>query len=239
MNGLVDTHFHLDMYKNYKEIYNYLEEQKQYTLCMTNSPSVFLSCKDLFPRSKYVQFALGFHPLNKDLTIDDIKSFRNALALTNYVGEIGLDFSKKNAMEKQLQIKCFDEIVSLCAEKNKLMSIHIRNADKEALRIIEKYRPRKCIIHWYSGKQEYVDEYCELGCYFSVNANMLKNVEVIKRIPKEKILIESDGPHSKVDGKRYEPRLLIREYELIAKAIENPDLIEQVYYNFKNLLLVK
>ena len=43
MIGLIDTHFHLDMYKKYDEIFQYLEVEKQYTLCMTNSPGVFLS----------------------------------------------------------------------------------------------------------------------------------------------------------------------------------------------------
>ena len=75
MIGLIDTHFHLDMYKNYNEIFQYLEVEKQYTLCMTNSPGVFLSCRDLFQNSKYVKFALGFHPLNADLTSKDINDF--------------------------------------------------------------------------------------------------------------------------------------------------------------------
>ena len=48
MYGLIDTHFHIDMYKNYEEIFRYIENEKQYTLCMTNSPGVFMSCKDLF-----------------------------------------------------------------------------------------------------------------------------------------------------------------------------------------------
>lgn len=55
MIGLIDTHFHLDMYKKYDEIFQYLEVEKQYTLCMTNSPGVFLSCRDLFQNSKYLE----------------------------------------------------------------------------------------------------------------------------------------------------------------------------------------
>ena len=47
MQGLIDTHFHLDMYKDYNEIYKIIVGKKQYTLCMTNSPGVFLSCKNL------------------------------------------------------------------------------------------------------------------------------------------------------------------------------------------------
>lgn len=62
------------------------------------------------------------------------------------------------------------------------------------------------------------------------------NSERIRLIPREKILVESDGPYSKIDGKKYQPSYLLREYELIAKALKEPDLIKLVYSNFKTLL---
>ena len=61
-------------------------------------------------------------------------------------------------------------------------------------------------------------------------------MDKIKAIPIEKLLVESDGPYSKVDGIKYQPSYLLREYELIARALEEPDLIELVYSNFKSLL---
>ena len=123
MIGLIDTHFHLDMYKNYNEIFQYLEVEKQYTLCMTNSPGVFLSCRDLFQNSKYVKFALGFHPLNVGLTSRDINDFVHLLEYTNYVGEVGLDFTRKKGIEKNKQIGFFDKIMALCAYQNKIISV--------------------------------------------------------------------------------------------------------------------
>lgn len=238
MYGLIDSHFHLDMYKNYEEIFYYLEKEKQYTLCMTNSPGIFHSCKELFPNSKYVKFAIGFHPMNAELTSKDINDFMYLLGNTNYVGEIGLDYVKKNGLAKEKQIYYFDEIMSVCSRDNKLMSVHIRGAEKEALQIISKHNPNKCILHWYSGTMEILKEFIELGCYFSVNANMLYNMEIINAIPKDKLLIESDGPYSKVDGKKFVPQLLLKEYELISRAIKEPDLIKMVYSNFKELLLM-
>ena len=101
MQGLIDTHFHLDMYKNYNEIYKIIVGKKQYTLCMTNSPGVFLSCKNIFGDNKYIKFALGFHPLNMDLKEKDLRDFMKMLPQTEYVGEIGLDFTKKTGIEKK------------------------------------------------------------------------------------------------------------------------------------------
>lgn len=127
MQGLIDTHFHLDMYKNYNEIYKIIVEEKQYTLCMTNSPGVFLSCKNIFGDNKYIKFALGFHPLNTDLKEKNLRDFMKMLPQTEYVGEIGLDFTKRTGIEKNQQIKWFEKIVEACSEKNKVMSTHIVN----------------------------------------------------------------------------------------------------------------
>lgn len=78
------------------------------------------------------------------------------------------------------------------------------------------------------------------GCYFSINANMaLQNNELINNIPKDKILIESDGPYSKVNGKKYSPEMLQDEYEIIAKALDEPDLINIVWDNFARILTRK
>ncbi len=236
MQGLIDAHFHLDMYRNYMELYKYIDQEKQYTLCVTNSPGVFLSCKRMFEESKYIKFALGFHPLEKALKKKDLDDFMYLLPQTEYVGEIGLDFTRKTGMPKDKQLEFFDRIVEVCAKNNKIMSVHIRGAEKEALQIIDRWRPRRCILHWYTGSKQVQQKFIELECYFSINANMLSDIETISDIPKNKILVESDGPYSKVGEIKYQPQYLLKEYELIAKALQEPDLIRIVYSNFKTLL---
>lgn len=64
-------------------------------------------------------------------------------------------------------------------------------------------------------------------------------MDVVNAIPKDRLLIESDGPYSKVNGKKFLPSLLLEEYELIAKSLDEPELIRVVFNNFKNLLLTK
>lgn len=236
MQGLIDTHFHLDMYRNYAELHKYIEQEKQYTLCVTNSPGVFLSCKNMFENSKYIKFALGFHPLNADLKKKNLDDFIYLLPQTEYVGEIGLDFSKKVGIPKEKQVEYFDRIVEVCSKDNKIMSVHIKDAEKEALQIFNKWRPKRCILHWYTGSMQVQQEFIKKGCYFSINASMLSNMENLSSIPRDKILIESDGPYSKVEGKKYQPQYLLKTYELIARALEEPDLIRIVYSNFKTLL---
>lgn len=238
--NLIDTHFHLDFYKNHKDIYTQINELQQYTLCMTNSPGVYLACKKLYPETKYLKFALGFHPQQESFRKQDFNEFLRLVDYSNYVGEIGLDFLQKDEGLQHKQSRYFENIVEICSRKNKLMSIHLRKSENVAVHILQKYNPQKCIIHWFSGSEEQLEQLIDLGCYFSINANMVNNKKTCKNlymIPKTKILIESDGPFSKVDGKKYSVEFLYRIYEEIARFYNEPDMINIVYSNFKDILM--
>ena len=239
ISGLIDTHFHLDFYQNHNELYKIINENKQYTLCMTNSPGVYLSCKNLYPETKYLKFALGFHPLDTSLKDEDFNHFIRMAKYVNYIGEVGLDFKSAKSLDIKKQLYYFERIVELSANENKLLSVHIKGAEKELIEIIYKHKPRKCIVHWYGGSTKHLRELIELGCFFSVNSNMTLNTQTLQRvklIPDERILIESDGPFSKVNGKKYQPKSLIDIYESIAKVRDDKNLVERVYNNFKTIL---
>ena len=72
----------------------------------------------------------------------------------------------------------------------------------------------------------------DLGCYFSINTNMVKGSkkENYHLLPLERILIESDGPYTKVNNKKYTPALLKDAYEEISRFYNNPDLPRKIYY---------
>lgn len=238
--GLIDTHFHLDFYKNHKEVYDKINELQQYTLCMTNSPGVYLSCKSLYSETKYLKFALGFHPQETSLGRKEFSDFMRMVNSTNYIGEIGLDFTKESEFSQNKQCIYFEKIVEVCSKKNKVMSVHLRKSEDDAIRILKKYHPKKCIIHWFNGNEEQLKQLVELDCYFSINANMLSNEKnhlQLRMIPHTKILIESDGPFSKVKGKKYSVGSLYDIYEAVARFYDQPNIINVVYSNFKDLLL--
>lgn len=240
IQNLIDTHFHLDHYKNHQQVYLGINERKQYTLCMTNSPGIFLSCRRIYPETQYLKFALGFHPQETSLTEKDFRSFMYLVDDVNYVGEIGLDFSKSNYPDRNKQYGYFEKIVRICTEKNKLMSVHLRKSEETAISILKEYRPGKCIIHWFNGTNKQLQQLVELGCYFSINSNMINNVrnrETLFLIPKTKLLIESDGPFTKIEGKKYMYNDLLKLYQLVARYLNAPDLIETVYFNFRDILL--
>lgn len=239
MSKLIDVHFHLDYYKNHRDVYENINKLEQHTLCMTNSPGVYLSCKNLYSETKYLKFALGFHPLESKLTDKDFMDFLTLAREANYIGEIGLDFSRSPAISKDRQIEYFNSIVKLCSQKNKMLSVHLRKSEDDAIKIIGKHKPNKCIIHWFTGTMDQLDALTELDCFFSINSNMIKTTtgcNKVKKIPKDRILVESDGPFTKVGSLSFTPKLLLNAYQEISNGIHEPDLVKMVYSNFRDIL---
>lgn len=236
---LIDTHFHLDHYKNHKYWYDKINELKQYTLCVTNSPGIYHSCKRLYKETKYIKFALGYNPqqcvdepFHRELFLHEVQE-------ADYIGEVGLDFSGKYSAALHAQIEAFEFICDIAAKRNSLLSIHSRNAESETLNRLKMSGITRAIIHWYSGDVATLNKLLDEGYYFSLNANMCSTVkgrDIIARIPYNRLLIESDGPFSKVFGRKYTPSMLPDLYSVVGDAIGCKDLEHVVWENFKLLL---
>lgn len=220
MSRLIDMHFHLDFYVNHQQVYNRINQMEQHTLCVTNQPEIFESCIDLYKPTKYVQFGVGFHPQNAGSVSFGKASFLRSLSYTKYVGEVGLDFSKEYVCQKDKQIEIFDFICQFSREK--IMSIHCRMAEEDVYRILKKNGNKKIIMHWYTGDEKWMERFVELGCFFSVNFNMIRSEngkQIIAQIPINRIFVESDGPFTKVKGKKYTIEKLGTVYKELGQLI--------------------
>ena len=208
-------------------------------MCVTNSPGIFHSCKQLYSETQYIKFAVGYNPQQSIIDPFSQKFFQAELQNTNYIGEVGLDFSKHYKSTQKEQIDIFSFICELAAQKNKLLSVHSRKAEKETLDILLKNKVTRAIIHWYSGDIETFLSFLEAGYYFSVNASMCttqKGQTIVSKIPPNRLLIESDGPFSKVLGKRYVPLNLSEVYTIVETTTGYQNLKKIVWENFKELL---
>jgi TatD DNase family protein len=188
---IIDTHLHLDLFDNPDRI---LEEAKRLGIglvAMTNAPFLFEACRKICKKYSYAWTSLGMHP----------ELFYDLLDLTSFVGEIGLDFTTRDETHQKAQKMVFEKILSFCSnKKNKILSVHSRKAEKDIIEIIGKHYPNKIVMHWYSGSILNLEKAIENGFYFSINSSMVmaKNgQERIKRIPNDKILLETDGPFIK------------------------------------------
>lgn len=201
----MDAHMHFDLYENRDEVLEYIESQKSYTIAVTNLPELFQKYSKKYTDKKYVKIALGFHPE----LVGEYKSqqslFRELVDETRFIGEIGLDFSNTSDEEKNSQMMIFRNILSWCNDKRKILSVHSRAASKEVISILEGFSG-KVILHWYSGRIVDLETALSRGYYFSINHQMFESENgrrIVKRIPVDRILIESDAPFTKGMKSKY------------------------------------
>ena len=116
------------------------------------------------------------------------------------IGEIGLDYywSKEN---KDLQKQAFIKQIELANELDLPIVIHSRDASVDTIDILEKHKVNRTgIFHCCQLNQELVRQALELGYYISfagpITFKNSKNApEVIKMVPSDRILIETDSPY--------------------------------------------
>lgn len=238
-----DTHFHLDLFDNPKQILQKIEEAMIYTIAVTNLPDLFDFTHKLTSDTKYVRAALGFHPELCALHMEQLNLFMKKLPLTKYIGEIGLDNYNKTPSDFSAQKKVFERIISSCNEQGgKILTVHSRRAEEEVISIIGRHSTGKVILHWYSGSLKELDRALTYGYYFSINYAMTKSEsgkKIISRIPVDRILIETDGPFVKFANAPSTPLIakIITENVLAMKGQKslhtNPNFIED---NFKTLI---
>ena len=236
--NLIDTHFHLDFYRDHKYWYDYINQNRQYTLSVTNTPGVYYSCKRIYSETKYLKFALGFNPKSIVSEKFDKRLFNHLIGEAKYIGEVGLDFTGNLKERREEQLQCFDYICSSINE-NQVLSVHSKNAEKAVCDILKKHKVKKTILHWYSGNLETLKELIEYGYYFSINTSMLQSIKgqkILKSIPQNRLLIESDGPFTKVNNQKYNPSKLQEVYSQIGAFLESPEINKLVWQNFKDLI---
>ena len=127
---------------------------------------------------------------------------------------------------------------------NKPIIVHAREAIQDTYDILKEHRC-KGVLHCYSGSAEMAKEFVKLGYYISFAGpitfkNAKEPLEVVKSIPLDRILIETDSPYMApvpMRGKRNDPSNVVYIGKLIAKElnIEESELQEIVNRNYDAL----
>lgn len=203
---MMDLHCHVDLYPDYSEILSDIEKSDYYVLSVTTVPSAFKGTANLTKHLANCRTALGLHPQLAHQRVNELSLFDSLCSTTRYIGEVGLDGSRGYAEHIETQKLVFEHILNKCCEfDDKILTIHSLNAVDEVLELLRKYPSSGTpILHWFLATKRQVNSAVELGCYFSVGPAMINSArarKVISWLPPNRVLLETDGPFAKVDGK--------------------------------------
>lgn len=198
-----DTHCHItsEFYTNIDEIVENARKRNIHKLIIdADDIDSCYEVVDIASRFDNVYFTLGIHPEHVD---EDVTKLREIVEQNKdnpkfvAIGEIGLDYyyTKEN---KDKQLKLLNEQMTIAKEYNKPVIIHSREATKDTIDTLKEYPEVIGDIHCFSGSLETAREYIKMGYYIGVggvatfkNANIK---DVIKELPIDRILLETDSP---------------------------------------------
>ncbi|MBU4305590.1 MAG: TatD family hydrolase [Candidatus Omnitrophica bacterium] len=196
---MIDFHSHLDLYQDSLKLLPEVAKRNIFTLVVTTSPRAWQATSQMFSGYENIKVALGLHPEVAHKKAGEVDVFMLCIEKAKFIGEIGLDGSPKNQEFFSLQKELFSRVLSECEKQGgRILSIHSRCAGTPVLDLLEKYpQSGKQILHWFSGTTNELQRAITIGCWFSVGPAMIlgtKGRELIKLMPREKVLPETDGP---------------------------------------------
>ncbi len=206
--NLVDFHCHLDLHADMQAAFDRCEQLSCTTFTVTTTPKAYSRNVDFAASTKHIKAALGLHPQLVAKRGGEIDLFEEFVGTTRYIGEIGLDASRSHYASFDKQKLVFDRALRLCAaQRDKIISIHSARCARqvlEALHNTDVCRSNVIVLHWFSAGQTEVRKAIELGCWFSVNQQMLTSEtgrKLLAVVPRDRILTETDAPFMKVGEK--------------------------------------
>jgi TatD DNase family protein len=138
-------------------------------------------------------WGVGCHPglvgAQRDFSI---KQFADLLDATPFVGEVGLDGQSRVPMVTQ--VTTFRSVLETLRDKPRIATIHSYSATGKVLDLLAEVRRLGIVLHWWLGSPTETAHAVDLGCYFSVNAAMLKRDDILRSIPLDRLLTETDHP---------------------------------------------
>lgn len=180
----------------------------------------------------FIYAAIGWHPVDAiDMTEEDLAWIKELSAHEKVVaiGEMGLDYHWDKS-PKDIQKEVFRNQIALAKEVNLPIIIHNRDATEDVVTILKEEGAEAVggIMHCFTGSAEVARECMKMNFYLSFGGpvtfkNAKKPKEVVKEIPNDRLLIETDCPFltpHPFRGKRNEPSYVKYVAEQIAELKE-------------------
>ena len=239
---IIDTHCHLDNIKYKDDLNDILERSEkagvQKFIIPAADPKDLAKAIELSTKNENIYFAIGIHPYNIDDWNDEIFQFSNHQKCVG-IGECGLDYFRlpENQSDRkenvELQKEIFRKQIRIAKKLKKPLIIHIRDSSEDAKQILIEENAQEVggVLHCFNADETLL-ELANHNFYFGIGGvltfkNAKKLVNILPRIPKDKLVAETDSPYLTPHphrGKRNEPsytKLVIEKMaEILSLSIQ-------------------
>jgi len=250
---MIDSHCHLDHESLFEQINDIVNRSKNIgitkLLTISTTFKSFEKIKQIVNLDPMIYGTFGIHPhesekniVTKELIIDKINNNKKIVG----VGETGLDFFY-NHSNKEKQINNFIFHIEAALSLNLPIIVHSRNAEDKTFEILNSYKQNspKILMHCFTGSINFAKKLSTLNSYFSASGiitfkNSVDLQETFKKIPLEKLLIETDSPYLApipMRGRKNEPSFIKYTAEKLAqlKNLSFNDTCKITTDNFNSL----
>jgi TatD DNase family protein len=247
---MIDSHCHLDSRQFDKDRAQVQNRAQQAGITLIVNPGVDMPSSRasvaLAEKHADIVAAVGVHPHDAK-TLDAI-ALNELRALAGHagvvaIGEIGLDYYR-DLSPRDVQRRAFEQQLDLAAELNLPVIVHDRDAHDDVLAILDLKSVilnRKGVLHSFSGDVTLAKQTVGLGFYIGISGpvsypNAEKTRAVVRAVPLERLLIETDAPYLAPQakrGKRNEPAYVRYVAEAVAavKSLTVEQVIDQTTHN--------
>jgi TatD DNase family protein len=216
---------------------------------------------------------VGIHPHHADKTdakyegeppldwLEQLEKIAQSSDKVIGIGEVGMDYwnyRTNGVVPKDLQEDAFRKQIELSIKLGLPLQIHTRLAWDDTLSILSDYKEKlqspPGMFHCFSGNIDFARRVLEMGFYVGFDGNITYEgippgedtalVDLVKYVPEDRILTETDSPFLSPIPKRGERNTpsnisIILEFIAMAKGISYNTLEAQIERNFKEIFLRK
>ncbi len=196
-----------------------------------------------------VYFSVGVHPSELDSHQPSVQELitRSNHAKCVAIGETGLDYHYYGEETKKAQIDKFVNHMHAANEVKKPVIIHTRNAQEDTLDILKSENVENCggILHCFTEDYDMAKKAIDMGMYISFSGILtFKNAqdiqETAKKLPLDRILIETDAPYLTPVPFRGRPNYpeyvkYVAQFLADLRGVSYDDIAKQTYKNTCNI----